>query len=85
MEKIGIQVEAHHHEVATAGQAEIDMRFNTMVRMADQLLMYKYVVKNVARKNGLTATFMPAAVRGQRLGHALPPVDLEGRQAAVRG
>jgi len=59
MEKIGIQVEAHHHEVATAGQAEIDMRFNTLVKMADQLLMYKYVVKNVARKNGLTATFMP--------------------------
>jgi len=59
MEKIGIQVEAHHHEVATAGQAEIDMRFSPLVKMADQLLMYKYVVKNVARKNGLTATFMP--------------------------
>ena len=64
MEKIGIQVEAHHHEVATAGQAEIDMRFTTLVKMADQLLKYKYVVKNVARKNGLTATFMPKPLYG---------------------
>jgi len=59
MEKLGIPVEAHHHEVATAGQCEIDMRFTTMVQMADQLLKYKYVVKNVARKHGMTATFMP--------------------------
>jgi glutamine synthetase len=50
---------AHHHEVATAGQAEIDMRFTTLTRMADNLMMYKYVVKNVARKHGMTATFMP--------------------------
>jgi glutamine synthetase len=59
MEKLGMPVEAHHHEVATAGQCEIDMRFTTMVQMADQLLKYKYVVKNVARKHGMTATFMP--------------------------
>jgi len=59
MEALGIPVEAHHHEVATAGQAEIDMRFTTLTRMADNLMMYKYVVKNVARKNGMTATFMP--------------------------
>jgi glutamine synthetase len=59
MEALGIQVEAHHHEVATAGQAEIDMRFTTLTRMADNLMMYKYVVKNVARKHGMTATFMP--------------------------
>jgi glutamine synthetase len=59
METLGIQVEAHHHEVATAGQAEIDMRFTTLTRMADNLMMYKYVVKNVARKHGMTATFMP--------------------------
>jgi len=62
MEKLGIQVEAHHHEVATAGQAEIDMRFNTLVTMADQLMLYKYVVKNVARRRNLTATFMPKPV-----------------------
>jgi glutamine synthetase len=62
MEKLGIAVEAHHHEVATAGQCEIDMRFGTLVRMADQLLLYKYVVKNVARQRGLTATFMPKPV-----------------------
>ena len=59
MEKLGIVVEAHHHEVGTAGQAEIDMKFTTLVKMADQVLNYKYIVKNVARKNGVTATFMP--------------------------
>jgi len=64
MEQIGIQIEAHHHEVATAGQAEIDMRFTSLVKMADQLLMYKYVTKNVARKNGLTVTFMPKPMFG---------------------
>src|SRR5207244_12126694 len=55
LESLGIQIEAHHHEVATAGQAEIDMRFTTLTRMADNLMMYKYVVKNVARKHGMTA------------------------------
>jgi glutamine synthetase len=59
LEALGIQVEAHHHEVATGGQAEIDMRFTTLTRMADNLMMYKYVVKNAARKHGMTATFMP--------------------------
>ena len=59
MQKLGIVVEAQHHEVASGGQGEIDMRFDTMIRMADQLLNYKYVVKNVARRHGLTATFMP--------------------------
>jgi glutamine synthetase len=59
MEGLGIPIEAHHHEVATAGQCEIDMRFQEMVRMADQVLMYKYVTKNVARKNGMIVTFMP--------------------------
>src|SRR5215470_1784014 len=59
MESLGIPIEAHHHEVATAGQAEIDMRFTTLTRMADNLMIYKYVVKNVARKHGMTATFMP--------------------------
>jgi len=55
----GVEVEVHHHEVAAAGQAEIDMRFATLTRMADNVMIYKYVVKNVARKNGLSATFMP--------------------------
>ncbi len=56
---LGIDIEVQHHEVGTAGQAEIDMRFDTLLRMADKLMLYKYVVKNVARDNGLTATFMP--------------------------
>jgi glutamine synthetase len=59
LESMGVQVEVHHHEVATAGQAEIDMRFDKLTRMADKLQMYKYVVKNVARRRGKTATFMP--------------------------
>jgi len=59
MEQIGIRVEVHHHEVATAGQCEIDMRFDTLTKMADNLMNYKYVVKNVARKHGKTATLMP--------------------------
>jgi glutamine synthetase len=59
MENLGIEIEVHHHEVATAGQAEIDMRFDTLLSMADKLMLYKYVVKNVARAHGLTATFMP--------------------------
>ena len=59
---LGISVEAHHHEVATAGQAEIDMRFAPMVQMGDNMKWYKYVVKNVAREHGKTATFMPKPV-----------------------
>lgn len=59
MEKAGIHVEKHHHEVATAGQAEIDLRFDTLLSMADKMMMYKYIVKNVARRHGKTATFMP--------------------------
>lgn len=62
MQRCGINVECHHHEVATAGQAEIDMRFAPLTRMADQLLMFKYIVKNVARKHGKTATFMPKPI-----------------------
>src|SRR5262249_58190845 len=58
LEKLGIPVEAHHHEVATGGQGEIDMRFTTLTRMADNVMIYKYVVKGVARKRGMTATFM---------------------------
>lgn len=64
MIKTGIPVEVHHHEVATAGQAEIDMKFDTLVRMADRCMMYKYIVKNVARKHGMVATFMPKPLFG---------------------
>jgi glutamine synthetase len=59
MEEVGIQVETHHHEVATAGQAEIDMRFDSLVKMADKLQWYKYIIKQVARRHNQTATFMP--------------------------
>lgn len=64
MERVGIRVERQHHEVATAGQAEIDMRFMSLLKMADALQWYKYVVKNVARRHGKTATFMPKPIFG---------------------
>ncbi len=62
MEALGIRIECQHHEVATAGQAEIDMRFDEMLTMADKLMWFKYVVKNVAYRNGKTATFMPKPI-----------------------
>lgn len=58
----GVQVEVHHHEVATAGQNEIDMRFAPLLRMADNVMIYKYACKNVARRHGKVATFMPKPI-----------------------
>jgi len=62
MQKLGIQIEAQHHEVATAGQAEIDMVFDSLRSMADKLCKYKYVIKQVARAAGKSVTFMPKPV-----------------------
>ena len=62
LRKVGVPVEVHHHEVATAGQCEIDIRFAPLVRMADNLLLYKYVIKNTAKKYNMTATFMPKPI-----------------------
>ncbi len=59
LQKVGIKVECQHHEVATAGQAEIDMRFAPLLKMGDQLMWFKYILKNVAYKHGKTVTFMP--------------------------
>ena len=59
LENLGIEIEAQHHEVATAGQAEIDMRFKPLLQMADQLMWFKYVLKNVAYRHNHTVTFMP--------------------------
>ncbi|MBI5549629.1 MAG: type I glutamate--ammonia ligase [Deltaproteobacteria bacterium] len=64
MAEVGIQVERQHHEVATAGQAEIDIRFDTLTRCADKLMWFKYVIKNVARRHGKTVTFMPKPLFG---------------------
>jgi glutamine synthetase len=60
----GIEVEVHHHEVGTAGQAEIDMRYDSMVSMADKVLVLKYIIKNVCRREGLVANFMPKPLFG---------------------
>lgn len=62
MQKVGIDVEVHHHEVGTSGQAEIDMGYGPLLKMADHLMLYKYVVKNTARQAGKTVTFMPKPV-----------------------
>ncbi|MBE3123584.1 MAG: type I glutamate--ammonia ligase [Planctomycetes bacterium] len=62
LRKVGIIVEAHHHEVATAGQSEIDMRFQPLLLMGDQFQWYKYIIKNVAKRNGKTVTFMPKPI-----------------------
>ncbi|HEY5912256.1 MAG TPA: type I glutamate--ammonia ligase, partial [Verrucomicrobiae bacterium] len=64
MEQLGLKIERQHHEVATAGQAEIDYRFDTLVKSADAMMVYKYVVKNVARRHGQTACFMPKPLFG---------------------
>ena len=62
LEQLGIDVECQHHEVATAGQAEIDMRFKPLLQMGDQLVWFKYVLKNVAYKHGHSVTFMPKPI-----------------------
>src|ERR1044072_449047 len=62
MTKVGLDIECHHHEVATAGQCEIDQRFNTLTKSADNIMLYKYVIRNTATKYGKRVTFMPKPV-----------------------
>ena len=62
LEVVGVKSEVHHHEVGTAGQSEIDIRYDTLVKTADNLVKFKYVVKNTARKQGKTVTFMPKPI-----------------------
>ena len=78
MAEMGVVVEKHHHEVASA-QHELGIKFGPMVTLADHMQIYKYVIHQVAQAYGKTATLhAQARLRRQRLGHALPPVDLEG-------
>jgi glutamine synthetase len=64
LKEVGVKVEVHHHEVGTAGQGEIDMRFGPLTQMADNLLYYKYIIRMVARRHNMTATFMPKPIFG---------------------
>ncbi len=64
LENLGIEVECHHHEVATAGQCEIDLKYDSLVKMADKVMIYKYVVKNLARQYDMVATFLPKPIYG---------------------
>jgi len=64
LQMVGLKVECHHHEVATAGQMEIDFKFDTLTRSADALMYFKYIVKNVARKHNKVASFMPKPIWG---------------------
>ena len=77
----GIEVDVHHHEVGNSGQCEIGIKFDSIVKIADKLMMHKYIVKNTAAQNGFTATFMPKPdLPGQRQRHAHVGVHVEGRQ-----
>ncbi|MEE9295795.1 MAG: type I glutamate--ammonia ligase [Phycisphaerae bacterium] len=62
LKKIGVDIEAHHHEVGTGGQCEIDMRFAPLLKMGDNFMWYKYIIKNVGKRNGKTVTFMPKPI-----------------------
>ena len=64
LKRLGIEVEKEHHEVATAGQAEIDIKYDSLLSQADKVMLFKYAVKNIARRNGKTATFMPKPLFG---------------------
>ncbi len=64
LESLGVQVEVHHHEVATAGQVEIDLRYDELVNMADKVMLYKYVARNLAKSYGMVAVFLPKPIYG---------------------
>ena len=75
METAGLHVERAHHEVGTAGQAEINYKFDELLKAADDVMKFKYIVKNVAWRNGKTATFMPKPIFGDNgSGMHVPPV-----------
>ena len=85
MEHCGLSIECHHHEVATGGQCEIDQKFDSLLRSADNMMLYKYIVRNVAFQHGHTVTFMPKPLWNDNgSGHAHAHEHLEGQHSAVR-
>ncbi len=85
MQNCGLTVECHHHEVATGGQTEIDLKYDSLIKSADGMMLYKYIVKNVANQYGKTVTFMPKPlIPGQWQRYAHAPVAVEGREATLR-
>ena len=85
LEQVGLSIEVHHHEVGTAGQAEIDMRYSTLLATADNVMKYKYVVKNTARQAGKTVTFMPKPLFQDNGSGMHAPEPVEGRREPVLG
>ena len=86
MIECGLDVECQHHEVATAGQSEIDLRFNELVKMADSMMLYKYIIKNVASTTQQDRhVHAQAALRRQRIRHAYPHFTLERRRPLFAG
>ena len=84
LQNAGFTLERGHHEVGTAGQAEINYKFNTLLHAADDLVLFKYIIKNTAWQAGKTVTFMPKPLFGDNgSGMHCPPVAVEGRQPAV--
>ena len=80
MIQCGLHIECHHHEVATGGQCEIDQRFDTLMKSADNMMLYKYVVRNVADQYGKTVTFMPKPIFGDN-GSGMHPHQASGKTA----
>lgn len=86
LKEVRVQAEVHHHEVGTAGQNEIDIRYTTLTEMTGSIMYYKSVVRNIAKKHGKVATFMPKPIFGDNgSGRHTHPERVEGQYQSVLG